>query len=77
MSPAFAAILGLFICPTGIGKEKIDASALKTYGIAIVGFSIQDMSDRARFFEESLLLADTSMEIVLRMSFLAFNNANI
>ena len=76
MNPAFAAKLGLSIRPTGIGAQKIDGSALRTYGMAIAGFSIQDKSGRARFFEETFLLADTSMEVVLEMSFLAINNAD-
>ena len=40
MTPAFAAKLGLSIRPTGIGAQKIDGFALKTYGIVIAGFSI-------------------------------------
>ena len=45
--------------------------------MAIAGFSIQDKSGRARFFEETFLSADTSMEVVLRISFLALSNVNI
>ena len=77
MTPAFAARLGLSVRPTGIGAQKIDGSALRTYGMAIAGFSIQDKSGRARFFEETFLLADTSMEVVLGMPFLSLSNADI
>ena len=77
MNPAFAAKLGLSICPRGIGAQKIDGSALRTYGMAIVGFSIQGKSGRSRFFEETILLADTNMEIVLEMPFLALSNVDI
>ena len=77
MTPAFAARLGLSVRPTGIGAQKIDGSALRTYGMAIAGFSIQDKSGKARFFEETILLADMSMELVLGMPFLALNNADI
>ena len=45
--------------------------------MAIATFSIQDKSGRARFLEEIFLLADTSMEVVLEMLFLALNNADI
>ena len=45
--------------------------------MAIAGFSIQDKSGRARFFEETFLLADTSMEVVLGMSFLSLSNADV
>ena len=77
MTPIFAAKLGLSIRLIGIGAQKIDGSALKTYGMAIAGFSIQDKLGRARFFEETFLLADTSMEVVLGMPFLALSNADI
>ena len=77
MTPAFAAKLGLSIRPTGIGAQKIDGSALKTYGMVIAGFSIQDKTGKIRFFEETFLLADTSMEVVLGMPFLALSNADI
>ena len=77
ITPAFVAKLILFIHPTGIGLQKIDGSARKTYSMGIAGFSIQDKSDRARFFEETFLLADTSIEVVLGMPFLALSNADI
>ena len=38
---------------------------------------MEDKIGRAQFFQESLLLATTSMKIVLRMAFLTFSNANI
>ena len=45
--------------------------------MVIAGFSIQDKTGKIRFFEETFLLADTSMEVVLGMLFLALSNANI
>ncbi len=39
-------------------------------------FSIQDSLGKVRFFEETFLLRDTSMEVVLGMLFLAFSNAD-
>ena len=64
MTPVLAAKLGLSTQPTNVGAQKIDGSALKTYVMTIAGFSIQDKSRRALFFEETFLLADTSMEVV-------------
>ena len=40
MTLAFAAKLGLSIHSIGIGIQKINSSALTTYGMAIAGFSI-------------------------------------
>ena len=45
--------------------------------MVIAGFLIQDKMGKIRFFEETFLLADTSMEVVLGISFLALNNADI
>ena len=77
MTPVFGANLGLSIFSTDIGAQKIDSSALKTYKMAIAGSSIQDKLGRARVFEETFLLADTSMEVVLEIPFLALRNADI
>ena len=42
-----------------------------------VRFSIQNKKNKIRFFEKAFLLANTSMKVVLWMSFLAFSNADI
>ena len=77
MTPAFAAKLGVSIHPISICAQKIDSTALKTYDMAITGFSIQDKSGSTRFFEETFLLVDTTMEVVLGMSFLVLSNIDI
>ena len=45
--------------------------------MVITGFLIQDKTSKIRFFEKTFLLADTSIEVILRMSFLALSNADI
>ena len=45
--------------------------------MVIAGFQVEDKLGRARFFQESFLLAETSMEVVLRMPFFTLSNANI
>ena len=45
--------------------------------MVFAGFQVEDKLGRARFFQKSFLLAETSMEVVLGMLFLTFNNANI
>ncbi len=77
MTLAFAAKLGLRARPTNVGAQKIDGSPLEIHDMALTRFSIQDSLERVRFFEETFLLADTSMVVVLRMSFLSISNANI
>ena len=43
----------------------------------IAGFQVEDKLNRARFFQESFLLAKISIEVILRMPFLTFSNADI
>ena len=76
MTPTFAAKLGFSTQPTNDGAQKIDGSTLKIYGMTIAGFLIQNGLCKIRFFEETFLLADTSMEVVLRMPFLSLSNAD-
>ena len=45
--------------------------------MVIAGFQVEDKLGRARFFQESFLLAETSMEVVLGMPFLTLSNADI
>ena len=45
--------------------------------MVIADFQIEDKLSRARFLQESFLLADTSIEVVLKMLFLIFSNGNI
>lgn len=57
--------------------QKIDGFVLRTYDIVLARFLIQDRLRKIRFFKEIFLLDNTSIEIVLEMSFLALSNANI
>ena len=74
--PAYAAYLGLKVKMTDVGAQKIDASSPATYGMIIAGFQVVDKLGRSRFFQETFLLADISMEVVLSMLFLTLNNAD-
>ena len=51
MTPTFAAKLGISIRATGIGIQNFDGFALKTYGMVIAGFSIQDKTGKIRFLK--------------------------
>lgn len=54
----------------------MDRSAFKIYGIVIVGFSIYVKLSKIRFFE-TFLLPYISMNIILKILFLAFSNTKI
>ncbi len=77
MIPAYATKLGLSAWITSVGAQKIDGSPLKTYNMVLASFSLLDSLRRVRFFEETFLLADTSMEVVLWMPFLSFSNVDV
>ncbi len=77
MTPAYATELGLTTQKTNVRAQKMDGSPLETYGMASARFSIQDSLGKIWFFEETFLLADTSMEVVLGMPFLSLSNANV
>ncbi len=77
MSQAFAHQLGLKICKTNVGAQKIDDTTLKTYGIVVSNFSVSDKDNRERFFEESFLLADVKLDVVLEMLFLTISNTDV
>ncbi len=50
---------------------------METYEIVISTFSVLDKDRRERFFEESFLLADVKLDIVLEMPFLAMSNVDV
>ncbi len=45
--------------------------------MALARFLIQDSLGKVRFFEETFLLADISMEVVLEMPFLSLSNVDV
>lgn len=74
--PAYAAKQDLITRKTSIRVQKIDNLPLKTHSMASARFLLQDSVERVRFFEETYVLVNISMEIVLKIHFLALNNAS-
>ncbi len=77
MSQAFAQQLGLKICKTNVGAQKIDGTTLETYEMVVSTFSMLNKDGMERFFEESFLLADIRPDIVFGMLFLTMSNADV
>lgn len=69
MTPVYTAQLGLTPRSTIVGAQKINGLPLKPHKMITAGFSVIDKLERIRFFKKTFLLADTSMEVVLRMPF--------
>ena len=77
MSPAYAKMLGLKIWKTNVEAQKIDGSALETFGMVIADFQVEDKGSRPKFLQETFLMADTKFEMVLGMLFLKISNADV
>ncbi len=77
MVPAYTAKLGFKIRPTDVRAQKIDSSTLEKFGMVLANFQVEDKLGRARFFQETFLVANTRVEVVLGMSFLTLSNANV
>lgn len=77
MTPAYASKLGLQVRQTHVSAQKINSSILETFGMVLASFQVEDKLGRARFFQETFLLADISVEMVLEMPFLTLSNVNI
>lgn len=74
---AYTKHLELQIRETNVDISKIDDLSLKTFEIVIASFQIIDKLNKARFFQNTFILAESSMEMVLRMFFLTFCNSVI
>ena len=77
MSPAYAKKLGLKTRKTNVRAQKIDGSALETFGMVIADFQVEDKGGRPRFFQEIFLVVDTKFEVILGMPFLKLSNADV
>ena len=77
INPNFAQKLGFKVWKTNVGAQKIDGSALETFGMIIVDFQVEDKANRPRFFQEIFLVADTKFEVILEMPFLKFSNTDV
>lgn len=77
MTFAYATKLSMRPRLINIGAQKIDGSVLEIHNITSTSFLFQDSQKRVQFFKKIFLLTDISMEIVLKMSFLALSNTNV
>ena len=77
MNSDYARKLGLKIRRTNVEAQKIDGSALETFGMVIADFQVEDKASKPRFFQEIFLVADTKFEVILGMPFLKINNADV
>ena len=50
MNPVFARKLGFKTRKTNVGVQKIDSFALKTFGMVIIDFQVENKGGRLKFF---------------------------
>ena len=50
MSPTYIKKQGFYIQKTNVKAQKIDGSALETFGIVVADFQVEDKGGRPRFF---------------------------
>lgn len=77
MNPVYAKKLSLRIQKTDVDAQKIDRCSLDIFEIVITSFQAQNKLGNSRFFQETFLVANTRMDVVLEMIFLTLRNANI
>ena len=77
MSPLFARKLGFYIRKTNVKAQKINGSALKTFGIVITDLKVEDKAGKSKFFQKIFLVADTKFEPILGIFFLKISNADM
>ena len=65
MTPIYAAQLGLKARKTNVGTQQIDGLLLAIYGMVITYFYVFNKFGHSRFFQETFLLVNISMEVVL------------
>lgn len=57
--------------------KEIDGNRLKTPGMTINFFLINEKEKKSRFFKETFLLVDINIDIVFRISYLTLSNIMI
>ena len=77
MHLAFAKMLSLVMQTTNVGAQKIDSTTLETYRMVVAVFLVIDQADRVRFFEETFLAADISLDMILRIFFLTLSDIDV
>lgn len=77
MTSAYVTVLVLHICFIDVETQKINGFTLLTHGIVLTNSQLEDKQKRLWFFQKIFLVANTTIEVVLRMLFLFFNKMEI
>ena len=69
--------LGFSIGSIDIRAQKIDGTTLNTYKMVLAAFLVTHKANQVKFFKETFLIANISLEVVIEIFFLILNSANI
>ena len=56
MTSELVSKLGLKVCPTNVGVQKIDGSTLEMLGMVLASFQVEDMLGKTWFFTKNVLI---------------------
>ena len=73
----FVKELGFFIRLIDIGAQKIDGTILDSVEIVVAIFLVIDKANEVRFFEETFLVPNVSLGVVIEMFFLILSGADV
>ena len=73
----FAKELNLPIRPIDVKAQIINGTMLDTYGMVVAAFLVKDKANQVRFFKETFLIANVSLEVVRGMLFLILSRADV
>ena len=74
---SFAQELGLLIRPINIRTQKIDSTILDIYVIVVTVFTLTEKTNQVKFFEETFLVVNISLEVVHGMIFFILSSADV
>ena len=77
MIPAYTFHLGLIVRMTNVDVHKINESSLAPYSMITTVFQVVNKLGRSRFFQETFLLANISIKVILGKSFFTFSNVDL
>ena len=75
--PIFVKELSFSIRPTDVKAQKIDSTMLDMFGIIVVAFSLINKANQVKFFKETFLVANISLEVVFRMFFYTLSGTDV
>lgn len=77
ITSAYGLKLSLNTRHTNVGTQKIDSFTFKILAIILASFWIEHKLGQAWYFQETFLLADTSIKILLGIFFISLSNIDI